>query len=58
MTEIIKYLLRIQAEGDVDIRGPVYEEREHIPLHEAITWAHSFDAPVTLYVYYEDGGIY
>ncbi len=38
--------------------GPAYEDREHITLAEAITWGQSFEAPVTLFVYDEDGGIY
>ena len=38
--------------------GPNYEQREHIALAEAVTWAMQFSAPVTLYIYDEDGGIY
>lgn len=41
-----------------DIRGPDYEEKEHIQLHEAIEWANGIDAPVTLYVYDQTDGIY
>lgn len=41
-----------------DVRGPDYGEQEHIPLHQAIAWASGFEAPVTLYVYDEDAGIY
>jgi hypothetical protein len=41
-----------------DIRGPDYQEREHISLQEAVRWANEWDAPVTLYLYDEDGGIY
>jgi len=38
--------------------GPLYEEREHIPLSDAITWATAFAEPVTLFLYDEDAGIY
>ena len=38
--------------------GPSYDEREHISLADAITWAGSFESPVTLYLYDKDGGIY
>ncbi len=38
--------------------GPSYEQREHITLASAIRWADSFLAPVTLYLYEEDDGIY
>jgi hypothetical protein len=37
---------------------PMYEEREHITLNEAIRWAESFSSKVTLYLYDEDDGIY
>ena len=37
--------------------GPTYEEREHIALSEAVTWASAFAAPVTLFLYDEDAGI-
>lgn len=39
-------------------RGPDYEEKEHITLADAVTWASGFDAMVTLYLYDEDGGVY
>lgn len=39
-----------------DVCGPDYDEREHIQLHEAINWANGIDAPVTLYIYDQDGG--
>ena len=38
--------------------GPLYEEREHIALSDAITWATAFAEPVTLFLYDEDAGIY
>lgn len=38
--------------------GPDYSEREHISLADAVTWANKFEAPVTLYLYDKDGGIY
>jgi hypothetical protein len=38
--------------------GPLYEEREHIPLSDAITGATAFAEPVTLFLYDEDAGIY
>jgi hypothetical protein len=38
--------------------GPDYEQREHISLEDAIAWANAFEAPVTLYIYDHDGGIY
>jgi hypothetical protein len=41
-----------------DDDGPVYVEREHISLGEAVTWASTFAEPVTLYLYDEDSGIY
>jgi hypothetical protein len=37
--------------------GPAYEEREHIALSEAVTWASAFAEPVTLFLYDEDAGI-
>jgi len=37
--------------------GPLYEEREHIPLSDAVTWATAFAEPVTLFLYDEDAGI-
>lgn len=46
---------RVPSSGDP---GPSYEEREHISLQAAITWAQSFKTPVTLYLYDRDGGIY
>jgi hypothetical protein len=36
---------------------PAYEEREHIPLSEAVTWASAFAEPVTLFLYDQDAGI-
>jgi hypothetical protein len=41
-----------------DKSGPNYDEREHIPLADAITWAGTFDGSVTLYIYDQDSGIY
>ena len=38
--------------------GPTYEEREHIPLSEAVNWAAAFAEAVTLFLYDEDAGIY
>lgn len=38
--------------------GPSYDEKEHIHLADAVTWANSFAEPVTLYLYDKDGGIY
>ena len=38
--------------------GPGYAEREHISVQAAIEWAQTFAAPVTLYLYDRDGGIY
>ncbi|HTV27597.1 MAG TPA: hypothetical protein VMF32_07420 [Xanthobacteraceae bacterium] len=38
--------------------GPLYEEREHISLSNAITWATGFAEPVTLFLYDEDAGIH
>jgi hypothetical protein len=38
--------------------GPLYEEREHISLSNAITWATAFAKPVTLFLYDEDAGIH
>ena len=38
--------------------GPLYEEREHIPLSEAVIWASAFAEPVTLFLYDADAGIY
>jgi hypothetical protein len=37
--------------------GPAYEERQHIPLSEAVIWASAFAEPVTLFLYDEDAGI-
>jgi hypothetical protein len=37
--------------------GPLYEEREHIALSEAVIWASAFAEPVTLFLYDEDAGI-
>jgi hypothetical protein len=37
--------------------GPIYEERKHIPLSEAVTWASAFAEPVTLFLYDGDAGI-
>jgi hypothetical protein len=39
-------------------QGPAYLQREHISLAEAIIWGGQFPAPVTLFIYDEDGGIY
>jgi hypothetical protein len=47
-----------QVEQPADDDGPLYEEREHISLAEAVEWAMSFKQQVTLYVYDKDGGIY
>lgn len=41
-----------------DDEGPTYEESEHTTLADAVLWAQSFTAPVTLYIYDEDGGVY
>ena len=38
--------------------GPLYEEREHILLSDAVTWATAFAEPVTLFLYDEDAGLY
>lgn len=38
--------------------GPGYAQREHVSLQAAIKWAQTFAAPVTLYLYDKDGGIY
>jgi hypothetical protein len=38
--------------------GVGYDEREHITLADAVTWANSFNWPTTLYLYDHDGGIY
>jgi hypothetical protein len=37
--------------------GPTYEERQHIPLSEAVTWASALAESVTLFLYDEDAGI-
>lgn len=43
----------------IEVRsGPAYEEKEHTTVVEAIHWANRFPAPVTLYLYDEDDGIY
>ena len=38
--------------------GPSYEAREHISLSTAIAWGQAFEAPVTLFIYDKDGGIF
>lgn len=35
-----------------------YDEKEHITLAAAVTWANSFPFPATLYLYDHDAGIY
>jgi hypothetical protein len=37
--------------------APTYEERQNIPLSEAVTWASAFAEPVTLFLYDADAGI-
>ncbi len=37
--------------------GPTYDERQYIPLSEAVTWASAFAEPVTLFLYDEEAGI-
>lgn len=44
--------------SDPALGGPAYEEFEHIALNDAIVWAQEQTAPITLFVYDEDGGIY
>lgn len=38
--------------------APDYKELEHKTLQEAVAWANSWQAPVTLYLYDDDSGIY
>lgn len=44
--------------SDSVLGGPDYDELEHITFAAALAWGNSFEAPVTLFVYDEDGGIY
>lgn len=41
-----------------ELGGPNYDEKEHVSFTEAVAWAQSFEAPVTLYLYDHDSGIY
>jgi hypothetical protein len=38
--------------------GPIYQEKEHVTLENAIAWAAGFLTPVTLYIYDWDDGLY
>jgi hypothetical protein len=44
--------------SDPDLGGPDYKQFEHVALNTAIVWAQEQPAPMTLYIYDEDGGIY
>lgn len=45
-----------QADGKDNWLG--YDEREHITLNEALSWAAGHADDVTLFIYDEDGGLY
>jgi len=47
-----------QVEQPANDDGPVYDQREHISLAEAVEWAMSFKQQVILYLYNKDDGIY
>jgi len=41
-----------------NLGGPDYHDMEHVTLESAIARANSYEAPVTLYIYDEHGGLY
>ena len=42
---------------DEQLDAVMYEERRHISLHDAITWAEKASGKVTLYLYDQNSGI-